>query len=325
MIPTTYKWLAIFTLLFSFVVVQLGAYTRLVDGGLGCPDWPGCYGQISVPVTPENVALAQELFPDAAPVEPLKAWSEMIHRYVAGTLVLCIMTLIFWGWRFRHEIRYYLPLSLIFVATIAMQATLGMWTVTWQLHPLIVMLHLVGGMTLASLLWILVRSGHSSGHKPRWLTITSIIALILVVLQIILGGWTSANYASLICTDFPTCLGSYWPSMDLGKAFTWIGDIHHNYQGGVLNTQARVAIQMMHRLGALIVSSYLVVFTLAILIRQECRPYRRYAITLLTLLVIQLALGIMNVVYLLPLPIAMAHNGVALLIALTTLTIIIDS
>ncbi len=310
-----YSKLAWFGVLFALCVIVLGAYVRLSDAGLGCPDWPGCYGQIAVPTHVDDVAQANQAFPERA-VEAHKAWKEMVHRYFAGTLGLIVLALFIWAFKKRDEMPITLPLMLSVV--ILFQAALGMWTVTLQLKPIIVMAHLMGGMlTLTLLTWLALSTSNTirpyryGGHVKQSMVV---FALILVVLQIMLGGWTSSNYAALSCVGFPLCNGLVIPPMDFSQAFVLWRGLGINYEYGVLDAPARIAIQMTHRMGFILVSLYLIWLSTRLMKNRELMPL---GITVLSLLVIQVALGISNVTLGLPLPIAVAHNGVAALLLLS--------
>lgn len=323
---TGFQRLARFTALLAFVVILLGAWVRLSDAGLGCPDWPGCYGHLDVPAEPHEVARANVLYPER-PVEAHKAWKEMIHRYFAGTLGLLVFTLAGWAlWR-RRRPGQPLAVPLLLAAVVILQALLGMWTVTIRLNPTIVMLHLIGGFTTLSLLWWLVLRSPGSPlpattlpHDRRlaWLAGAG---LVLVIGQIMLGGWTSANYAALHCPDFPTCQGAWLPPLDYREAFVpWRGT-ELDFEGGVLDNTARVTIHFTHRLGALLVLLY--VGGLALWLRRPGQPsrLRRFAPVLLAALALQIGLGISNVLFSLPLPVAVAHNGGGALLLLSLVTL----
>lgn len=320
--------------LFAMIVVAMGAYTRLVHGGLGCPDWPGCYGHLGVPQGAEAISQAEQAFPNAPPVEAAKAWPEMIHRYIAGTLGLFILCFGLWSLiKRRHHPHTPIAVPIYLLVVLLGQAVLGMWTVTWKLHPLVVMGHLLGGMTITSLLWwttlqtppspaLPLTSAHIMRPQLKRLRWLCGVGIALVFAQIMLGGWTSANYASLICPDFPACRGSLWPAMDFKHAFNIFAPIGVNYQGGVLGNMARITIHMMHRYGGAIVGMYIVGLTLYSLYIAPTGRIKRVAALCLGLLVTQIALGIANVVYLLPLPIAVAHNSTALLLLLSVETLL---
>ncbi|UCE89626.1 MAG: COX15/CtaA family protein [Pseudomonadota bacterium] len=311
----------------ALVVVVLGAYVRLSDAGLGCPDWPGCYGQIDVPRSAAEVARAEQAYPER-PVEPAKAWKEMVHRYFAGTLGLIIAALAFLAWRNRDDPRQLFVLPALLVLLVVFQAALGMWTVTLLLKPVVVMAHLLGGMSILAILWWLwLRSAPSSGQASarselRRLRPWALLALVVLMLQISLGGWTSANYAALHCPDFPTCQGRWWPPMDVSEGFTLWRGLGVDYEGGVLGNDARVAIHVMHRIGALITLVVLGWVALRSMAVGRYSPrLRTIGLVLLIVLVTQVSLGIGNVVLSLPLPVAVAHNGVGALLLLTLVTL----
>lgn len=302
--------LALFATALAVVVVLLGAYTRLTHAGLGCPDWPGCYGFLAVPMSEHKQALAAERFPEA-PLEVRKGWNEMIHRYFAGALGLTILGLAVQALRRRHEPGQPLKLPLLLLAVVITQAIFGMWTVTLQLWPQVVTTHLLGGFTTLSLLFLLClrlsgRLPPLSVPAPAGLRRFAGLAMALVIAQITLGGWVSSNYAAVACTDFPTCHGQWWPQMDFARAFDLSHhDIGPNYLGGLLYGEARTAIHVTHRLGALVVTLVL----LALAWRLLRQGFGALAVLLLAALFTQVALGIGNVLLNLPLALAVAHNG----------------
>ena len=312
-----FKNLLAFAVLLALIVIVLGAYTRLSDAGLGCPDWPGCYGHISVPDKINHADFER-------PLESAKAWKEMIHRYVAGTLGLVILVIFFMVLRAKAAIKQSIIVPLLLVFVVIFQALLGMWTVTLKLSPVVVSAHLLGGLATLSLLWWLYLNQRetvtslSTGAEPG-LKFLATVGLLLLIAQIFLGGWTSSNYAALACgTDFPTCMGSWWPDMDFTAGFRFLHEPGKNYEFGVLDASARSAIQMTHRIGALIVFVFVLLFGLRLL---RSANLKRVGIVLLFLLFVQVGLGISNVVLALPLSIAVAHNLVAALLLLTLLTI----
>ncbi len=314
----TYK-LSLVAVFLAFTVVLLGAYTRLADAGLGCPDWPGCYGFITVPDEQHELAHARENFPHA-PVEADKAWAEMVHRYFAGTLGLLVAALAVLGFIHRNRQTQPVLLSYALLGIILFQAALGMWTVTLGLLPIIVMGHLLGGFTTLTLLVILFLNIRHN-NQPAWanpLRSFSLSALAIVFIQITLGGWTSANYAAIICTDFPTCQGNWLPPLDFGGAFTIQTEGVTNYLGGHLDNAARVTIHWMHRLGAVITTLF-VGFLIVKLFRSG---WKKFAAWIALLLITQVSLGISNVVFSLPLPVAVAHNGVAALLLASLATLV---
>jgi len=312
------KWfrhLALAATLLAVCVVSLGAYVRLSDAGLGCPDWPGCFGTMTVPESEAAITQAQAAFPDSD-FDHGKAWKEMLHRYLAGTLGLMVLALAILGWRARRLIQVspWTPTALLVLVTF--QAMLGMWTVTMLLKPAVVTAHLLGGMaTLALLTWITHRHwGVVSGRFVKTGGLRAAIRLGLLVLfaQILLGGWTSTNYAALACTDFPTCHGEWLPPMDFSNAFHWIRDLGESIDGTPLSLAALTAIQWTHRIGALVV---LVYFGLLVWRLLRVEYVSNVSLLLLTLLLVQIALGVANLLLHLPLVLAVGHNlGAALLV-----------
>lgn len=316
----------------AFIVVILGAYTRITGAGLGCPDWPGCYNQILVPETPHAIAQAEKLYPNA-PVEPAKAWAEMIHRYAAGTLSLIILFLAIMTASRLKEKGAPKIVPFIILSLVIFQAALGMWTVTLKLAPIIVMGHLLGGLSTLSLLWWLylrlnstdapnispkiIKNQNTSTFFTPWI----FLGMVMVFLQIALGGWTSANYAALVCPDFPYCaIGQFFPHTDFTAAFT---SIHAFFNLGQLSQSALISIQMTHRLGAMIVGLYWLVLSIALMAKGS--SYQKLlGFIILSLLCIQISLGILNVKLMLPLVIAVAHNAVAALLLLTTIALLHD-
>lgn len=315
----TYKRLVIVATVLAFFVIVLGAYVRLSDAGLGCPDWPGCYGHIGAPQTAAQQARAVQAFPDK-PIEVHKAWKEMIHRYAAGILGLLVLAIAVLAWKRRAQIGDSPALATFLLVLIIFQALLGMWTVTLLLKPVIVTTHLIGGMmTLALLVWLALRANSKPlGGEAMSLRAPALLALAVVVAQIILGGWVSSNYAALACTDFPMCNGAWKPTMDFGQAFHLTRELGMAADGGLLSRESLVAIHWVHRVGALI--TFLVVIVVALMAIRRV-PLRGVGSAILLLLIVQVALGISNVLLSLPLPVAVAHNAVAalLLIALVVL------
>ncbi len=313
--------LAVIATLLAVVVVLLGAYTRLTHAGLGCPDWPGCYGFLAVPMSEQAQSLAALRFPDA-PVEVRKGWNEMVHRYFAGALGLVILGLAVQAVRRRSLPGQPVKLPLLLLAVVIAQAAFGMWTVTLQLWPQVVTAHLLGGFATLSLLFLLCLrlSGRQpfAPQLPGRLRTLAMIGMLAVIAQIALGGWVSSNYAAVACTDFPTCHGEWWPDMDFTNAFNLTHhDIGLNYLGGMLYGEARTAIHLTHRLGALAVT--LILLTLAWQLWRNGLP--RLAALLVAALALQISLGISNVLLNLPLAVAVAHNGGGALLLLVTVLI----
>lgn len=314
---TTYRNFILAALILAFGVVSLGAYVRLSDAGLGCPDWPGCYGKL----TPHSAAAAinAELAvrPDG-PVSHAKAWKEMVHRYFAGTLGLLVLSIAVQAWRGRRETSGGPGLPMLLLALIVFQALLGMWTVTRLLRPLIVSAHLLGGMTtLSLLLWLWLRERGQAGRayyaRVDHLRGSAVIGLALVVTQIALGGWVSTNYAAMACTDFPQCQGMWVPPMDFEHGFTLHRELGETASGELLPMAALTAIHWTHRVMALVVTLYLSWLVLRLL---RTPGYAGMGLTVAGLLALQVSLGISNVLLSLPLAVAVAHNaGAALLLA----------
>jgi cytochrome c oxidase assembly protein subunit 15 len=300
---------------------------RLTDAGLGCPDWPGCYGQLTVPDEDHEHAAAREAFPDR-PLDPSKARNEMIHRYVATTLGLSIMGIAGLALANRRDPRQPVALPVVLLGTVIFQGLLGMWTVTLLVKPLIVVAHLLGGLTTLSLAFWLILESHRRGAASaprvrRAVFVPALVALVVLVLQIALGGWTSSNYAALACPDLPQCTGEWWPDQaDFSEAFVLWRGLGVNYEGGVLDAAARVAIHFTHRLGALL--------TLIVMIVVGGRATRRHVhpapvVTAGWLVIaavsLQMILGTSTVWFGLPLWVATAHNGGAALLLLSVINL----
>jgi cytochrome c oxidase assembly protein subunit 15 len=306
--------LALAGTLLAFCVVVFGAYVRLSSAGLGCPDWPGCYGHIT---------------PDNAVADVGKAWREMIHRYGATTLGLIILAIAFlslrWRWRRHAEVPVALPMAL--VGLVIFQGLLGMWTVTLLLKPLIVTAHLAFGLTTLSMLfwlWLSLRSNVTAAQLPpasSGLRRLCTIALVALIVQILLGGWTSTNYAAVACPDFPKCQASWWPTADFRDAFVVWRGLGINYEGGVLDSASRVAIHFTHRLGAMVAVGTLLLAAIETLRLRGEQPSRRAAWAVLAALALQLCIGISMVLRGFPLQIATAHNAGAALLLLATLAL----
>jgi cytochrome c oxidase assembly protein subunit 15 len=334
---TFVRRLALAALMLCFVVVVLGAYVRLTAAGLGCPDWPGCYGHLT-PIGAEKNVAAQAAYPNA-PLDIGKAWREMIHRYAASTLGLIIVVIAAYAIATRRQRVVSVPLALGLLVTVIVQGVFGMLTVTWQLKPLVVTLHLLFGLTTLALLWWLwlsLRAGQRGGVRlgggraegsayppstraPRGLVYIGLIALIV---QIALGGWTSSNYAAVACPDFPTCQASWWPEMDYEDAFVLWRGLGINYEGGVLDHPARVAIHFTHRLGAIVATLALIVAAIAAIRWQGSTSRIRIAsYAVLGALGLQLLIGIAMVLQAFPLSLATAHNAGAALLLLATVAL----
>jgi heme a synthase len=314
---TSYRTLILAALILTLGVVSLGAYVRLSDAGLGCPDWPGCYGKITPLHAAEHINAELVERPDG-PVSHAKAWKEMVHRYFAGALGLMVLAIAVMGWRRRNDGAGGAGLPLLLLALIIFQALLGMWTVTKLLKPLVVTAHLLGGMaTLGLLVWLWLREKGRSTQayyaRAAHLRTGALLGLVLVVVQIALGGWVSTNYAALACSDFPMCQGMWLPPMDFEHAFTLHRELGETASGELLSMQSLTAIHWVHRVMALIVTLYLGWLVVRLL---RTPAYAGPAVVVAALLVLQVSLGISNVLLSLPLGLAVAHNtGAALLLA----------
>jgi cytochrome c oxidase assembly protein subunit 15 len=314
--------LSLAAFLLALIVVVLGAYTRLTHAGLGCPDWPGCYGALVVPEVVSHAGAAAE---SIRPLDHGKAWTEMTHRYAAGTLGLLVLALAVLAWRNRRVPGQPVKLPLFLLALVVFQALLGMWTVTWLLKPVVVSAHLLGGLAMLALLfWVVLGQFFPSSADPGasgdllpWV----IAAFAVLAVQIFLGGWTSANYAALVCPEFPACRGGeWWPEADFAEGFRFWRGVGPDYEGGVLDAAGRTAVHLAHRAGAL--ATLLVVGAAGVRAVLEQGPRARViGIAALALLCCQIGLGISNVLLSLPLAVAVAHNATAALslLALTAL------
>ena len=357
-------YLAVLAAVFAFGLVMFGAFVRLSNAGLSCPDWPTCYGKATWPHHEQAVAAANAAFPDR-PYEASKAWREQVHRMLAGTLGVLVLLLALLSARRDRTVMLAIIVSAVFaaagvalylhgerdwssglallaillptagafwlreraaqkmsvlaLAVIIFQAMLGMWTVTLLLKPIVVMGHLLGGITTFGLLAYAALRCHGFGSRDdrfavlrRWV----VLGIVLLACQIALGGWTSANYAALACgTDFPTCLGQWAPPTDFHQGFVLWREVGVNYEGGVLDMAARSAIQIAHRIGALVVFCYLMWLAW----RLARSGFRAGGIAVAVALIVQVLLGISNVHFGLPLPVATLHNGGAALLLFTLL------
>lgn len=307
-----YRRLVLAALALTALVIVFGAYVRLSDAGLGCPDWPGCYGQLSPHHAADDILGAQAADPHG-PVSLPKAWKEMLHRYLAASLGLLIVIIAGLAWRHRGRREVAPGVATALVGVVIFQGLLGKWTVTLLLKPAIVTSHLLGGLTtLALLTWLALRaSGVGRERVPGRLALAVRVGLLLLIAQIALGGWTSTNYAALACPDFPACHGSLWPDADYGNAFHVMRELGMTADGEFLPLAALTAIHWSHRLGALVVGSALLVLGWALARRV---PSAGMGVALIAAVLTQVCLGVANVVLSLPLPLAVMHNAVAVLL-----------
>jgi cytochrome c oxidase assembly protein subunit 15 len=362
------------------VVIVLGAFTRLVDAGLGCPDWPTCYGHLWVPNEAHEIAAANERFADT-PVETNKTWPEQIHRIFASSLgllgivilalsirrrdaghpwrgivfllgllvadifarafvghamdfVLGVLIVTYFSWlaflASRHGTsRSPLKLPAFIAGFLILQGLFGMWTVTLKVWPQVVTAHLLGGFTMISLLWLLQLRLQNRPWllqaqelvRLQSLKTFAMVALIVVVVQIALGGWTASNYAAVACPDFPTCQAQWLPPTDFHDAFNFAQHIGPNYLGGKLDNDARVTIHLMHRLGAIITTLVLAVLIVQGLKSAATARARNQFILVAAVLLLQLLLGVGNIVLHFPLHVTVSHNAVGALLLLTMVTL----
>ena len=324
-VSAAYRRLVVATACLAFVVVIVGAYVRLMNAGLGCPDWPGCYGELTPAHAQAEIDKAVEAQGgEHGPVSLRKAWKEMVHRYLAGALGLAILAIAIASWRSRVRALRSPVLPTTLLALVIFQAALGMWTVTLLLKPVIVSLHLLGGMaTLTLLVWLALRQldfRAATGNVATFAAVRpwALVALAIVVVQIALGAWVSSNYAALACVDFPTCHGSWLPAMDFRHGFQLVRELGRTAAGDHLAYEALTAIHWTHRVGALVTFLYTGALA-AVLLRTN--GIARYGVLLGALIVAQVALGIANVLAGLPLAIAVAHNAVAAILLVTLVMI----
>ena len=299
-----------------FIVIVLGAYTRLSNAGLGCPDWPGCYGEFLVP---DIAGYEYE-----RPLEHIKAWKELVHRY-AGALLGIVVIFLFIFAIFSKTVKHQSTILLfILLCLVVFQGMLGMWTVTKLVHPVIVSMHLIGGFASAALLFWLLLNQTKPVYVEKKIPISCKLILFtsffVLIFQIFLGGWTSANYAALSCGSFfPTCLGKWWFSgVNLADIF-FFGEFGVNYEFGVLSNDNRSVIQIIHRIGALFTAFVLIGLVVSF---RKFLVFNLFLITTLFLLVLQIVLGIFNVVLSLPIFVAVSHNVVALCLLLNIIWLI---
>ncbi|HEY9323066.1 MAG TPA: COX15/CtaA family protein [Candidatus Methylopumilus sp.] len=311
-----FKKITLFTTIMAFCLIVLGAYVRLSDAGLGCPDWPGCFGTLTVPESQMAIEKAQHTFPDQI-IENDKAWKEMAHRYVAGILGLLILTIGVLAHKNKKSLKVNILVPYSLLALVFFQAMLGMLTVTLLLKPIIVSAHLIGGMTTLAILTYICYEHFNKNSK---LTLKKDVifymtrfSLILIFIQIFLGGWTSTNYAGLACTDFPTCHGEWIPNMDLKNGFNIFRNLGQTFEGAPISLDALQAIQWIHRIGAVTVIIY---FSYLSFTLMKYKQLRFESMLLLALIASQFVIGIANLMLHLPMVLAVSHNLIAALLVI---------
>ena len=329
---TKLNYYLLFVISITFTVITLGAYVRLSHAGLGCPDWPGCYGfLVGVPDNAAEIASAESTY-EGSIVDIAKAWKEMVHRYLAGFLGIFIFIISFIF--YKNNASKLLGISLFVSVLVIFQAALGMFTVTLQLQPLIVMLHLVGGLTIIALLWLIFLRNNKSTYfgeitnnnfnismiKIKRLQAFAFATLSVLIIQIMLGGWTSTNYAALACADFPRCNNSWWPQMDFYNAFIVELATDLNYEFGRLDTPARVAIHFTHRAWAIFATIMVLLLSIFSYFTINSMYQKILSLLLVLFLGTQVLLGVLNIKLGLPILVAVAHNGNAALLLMCLVT-----
>ena len=305
------------------IVVVVGAWVRLTNAGLGCPDWPGCYGQVHPSQVVESASAAGTAYPDR-PFDYQKALNEMVHRYIVAALGLVILGLAAFSVWNRRDPAQPRVLPWLIVVLVALQALLGMWTVTLLLKPLIVTLHLLGGLATLSLLWWLALAPERRELKAAERPVRSlaIVAMAVVILQVSLGGWTSTNYAATACAEFPACHGRWWPDMDFANAFVLWRGLGVDYEGGVLDGPARVAIHYSHRLGAYLTALVLLLLVVGVWRRGQTLLTRAAGTAVLVALILQILIG-MNLIWQgWPLWLGTLHNAGAAAVVLAMVALL---
>ncbi len=308
-----YRKLVWITLFLTFDLIIFGAFTRLTDSGLGCPDWPGCYGQANPLQAHANISAAEAAMP-TGPVTVIKAWIEMIHRYLAMGIGVLIVALMLISWRRwlqsgRAEVKFSPAFPTLLFAFVCLQGAFGAWTVTMKLQPVIVTIHLLLGMTLLAILtWFGARQSDypPASQSASALRIPATLAGVLLAIQIALGGWVSTNYAALACTDFPLCNGTLWPQMDFANGFTLWRNLGMTANGEYLPFQALIAIHWMHRTFAFVVAALVARVAVSALKVDELSKTARW---LLIMIALQFSIGVATIFMQLPLALAVLHNG----------------
>jgi cytochrome c oxidase assembly protein subunit 15 len=305
---TWFRRLALGGALLAAAVVVLGAWVRLTDAGLGCPDWPGCYGHL-YPQADHNFS---------------KALHEMIHRYFASTLGIIIASLLVWAVWNRKDRGQPLAAVIFLFLLVCLQGALGAFTVTLLLKPLIVTAHLLGGLTTLGILWWLSLNPERRDLSAREMDLRkfALAGLAALLLQISLGGWTSSNYAAVACPDLPTCQQVWWPRMDFHDAFVLWRGLDIDYTGGVLANPARIAIHVTHRMGALLAGTVLIIVGALSVARAQCRRLRVIGGLIIGAVLLQIGIGAAMVHFAMPLPLATLHNAGAALLVICTVALL---
>lgn len=321
-IRNRYRRLVFATWFLTLDLIMFGAFVRLTDSGLGCPDWPGCYGKITPIGAGDQIRQALEAMPHG-PVSFPKAWIEMIHRYVGALLGLMIIAIVYYAWRYRKQLGHSARLAIVTLVAVCLQGAFGAWTVTHKLMPLVVTAHLLGGMTLLALMtWLAAREKshppvHADSLRLRpWVA----AALVLLFFQIALGGWVSTNYAALACMDFPMCHDSWFPPMDLSGGFSLVRGLGVLPSGEIISQDALTAIHWVHRNFAFVVFAFLVPLAVRLLRDPGLAGPAKL---MLALLGAQLFTGLTTIFFQWPLLIAILHNGGAAGLVLACVTLLV--
>lgn len=317
-----YAALVAFTMFLTLDLIMFGAFVRLSDSGLGCPDWPGCYGNVTPLGALHDIRAAVQQMPDG-PVTLPKAWIEMVHRYVGAFLGMLIIAIVFMAWRHRKTLRQSPWLASIILPAVCLQGAFGAWTVTHQLMPVVVTTHLLGGMSMLALLtWLSARQKvlpAIPAHARRWWGAAA-VGLALLYTQLALGGWVSTNYAALACMDFPTCHGQWLPEMDFHGGYSLLRALGELPSGEIISQSALTAIHWTHRNFAFVVLLYL--GWLAFKLRR-IDGLRGPSHALLGMLGVQLFTGLTSIFLQWPIVIAVLHNGGAAVLCILCVTLLV--
>lgn len=321
-IQVRYRKLVFLTWFLTLDLIMFGAFVRLTDSGLGCPDWPGCYGKVTPIGASGHIEQALQAMPHGA-VSFSKAWIEMIHRYIGSLLGMMIIGIVYFAWRYRKQMGNTPRLAIFTLIAVCIQGAFGAWTVTHQLMPVVVTTHLLGGMILLALMtWLAAREKTHPPIQPaskRWLPWMA-GGLVLLFVQIALGGWVSTNYAALACMEFPTCHGVWVPPMDFESGYSLIRGLGLLPSGEMISQDALTAIHWVHRNFAFLVFLYLGVLGWKMLSEPGLRGPSKL---LLALLAAQLFTGLTTIFFQWPLLIAVLHNGGAAGMVLASVTLLV--